>query len=187
MNNWYKLRHRNLVNLRICRNILNELLNSITRNTSPQRETFHSVFLIFSRGITTCVCILVNERENKEREREKNTITYTKNLQGRMRERRIKRGCCRDKNGKPRRREWVKRSGNSFNRLIISFKAVVSRGAFRYCLQRQASTEPRFVWTGLWTGLRKKEEGARRSRGRSSFASEQPDSSFCKIKRSLGC
>ena len=75
-----------------------------------------------------------------------------------MRERRIKRGCCRDKNGKPEEEEGEKRSGNSFNRLIISFKAVVSAGAFRCCLQRQASAEPRFVWTGLWTGLRKKEE-----------------------------
>lgn len=44
-----------------------------------------------------------------------------------------------------RRGVGEKRSGNSFNRLIISFKAVVSPGAFRYCLQRQASAEPRFV------------------------------------------
>lgn len=106
-----------------------------------------------------------------------------------MRERRIKRGCCRDKNEKPKRRGGEKRSGNSFNRLIISFKScriswcfsLLSSGARRrrraaLCLKRDYEQ----------VCERKKRGGGRRAWG-SSFGSEQPDSSFCKIKRSLGC
>lgn len=85
--------------------------------------------------------------------------------------------------GKEKRKKGEKtRSWNSFNRLIILFKAVVSLSVLLsvafWCNQ------PLFgrIMNSLW-----KKEEKRRSKRSSPFASEEPDSSFCKIKRSLHC
>lgn len=108
-------------------------------------------------------------------EKEKGIKIEKNNVRGNEKERR---GI-----GKEKRKKGEKtRSWNSFNRLIILFKAVVSLSVLLsvafWCNQ------PLFgrIMNSLW-----KKEEKRRSKRSSPFASEEPDSSFCKIKRSLHC